>query len=118
MDKNLQAFPAKKVVALVVDLRASGRGDFGTAAEFAKRFCPKGKALFSLLKPAARQDRSFNSDRDPAFQGLIVALIDSDTAGGAEAVSAPIRNSQKRLAVRRPVTGLAPVNIQLSMASR
>jgi len=48
MDKNLQDFPAKKVDALVVDLRASGSGDFGTAAEFAKRFCPKGKALFSL----------------------------------------------------------------------
>src|SRR6267143_2158972 len=45
MDKNLQNFVAKKVDALVVDLRASGGGDFATAAEFAKRFCPKGKAL-------------------------------------------------------------------------
>jgi len=82
MDKNLQDFVAKKVDAVIVDLRASSVGDFATAAEFAKRFCPKGKALFTVRKPAARQDRSFSSDRDPAFQGLIVALIDSDTAGG------------------------------------
>jgi hypothetical protein len=107
MDKNLQDFSAKKVDALIVDLRASGSGDFATAAEFAKRFCPKGKGLFSLRKPAARQDRSFNSDRDPAFQGLIVALIDSDTAGGAEAVAADLRFYDKALLVGQPSAGRA-----------
>ena len=70
MDKSLGNFAGKKVDALVVDLRASsGTNDFDMAAEFAKRFCPKGKALFTLRKPAARQDRVFNSDRDPAFRG-------------------------------------------------
>src|SRR5207245_9140492 len=107
MDKNLQDFSAKKVDALVVELRASGSGDFGTAAEFAKRVCPKGKTLFSLRKPAARQDRSFNSDRDPAFQGLIVALIDSDTAGGAEAVAADLRFYDKALLVGQASAGRA-----------
>jgi hypothetical protein len=107
MDKNLPDFVAKKVDAVIVDLRASSAGDFATAAEFAKRFCPKGKALFTVRKPAVRQDRAFNSDRDPAFQGLIVALIDSDTAGGAEAVAADLRLYDKALLVGQPSAGRA-----------
>ncbi len=117
MDKNLQDFSAKKVDAIIVDLRASGSGDFATAAEFAKRFCPKGKVLFSLRKPAARQDRSFNSDRDPAFQGLIVALIDSDTAGGAEAVAADLRFYEKALLVGEPSAGRAVEYSDLALPS-
>ena len=106
LDKNLQDLTAKKVDAVVVDLRASS-GDFATAAEFAKRFCPKGKALFSVRKPAARQDRVFNSDRDPAFQGLMVVLTDSDTAGGAEALAAVIRLYNKALIIGQPSAGRA-----------
>src|SRR5438445_12837468 len=67
LDKSLSNFAAKKVNAVIVDLRASqATTDLALAAEFAKRFCPKGKTLFTLRKPAARQDRLFSSDRDPA----------------------------------------------------
>ena len=107
MDKNLQDFVAKKVDAVIVDLRASSTGDFAIAAEFAKRFCPKGKALFALRKPAARQNRTFSSDRDPAFQGLIVALIDGDTTTGAEAVAADLRFYDKALLIGQPSAGRA-----------
>jgi len=107
MDKNLQDFVAKKVDAVIVDLRASSTGDFAIAAEFAKRFCPKGKALFALRKPAARQNRSFSSDRDPTFQGLIVALIDGDTTTGAEAVAADLRFYDKALLIGQPSAGRA-----------
>jgi C-terminal processing protease CtpA/Prc len=107
MDKNLQDFVAKKVDAVIVDLRASSTGDFAIAAEFAKRFCPKGKVLFALRKPAARQNRSFSSDRDPAFQGLIVALIDGDTTTGAEAVAADLRFYDKALLIGQPSAGRA-----------
>src|SRR6266704_1765086 len=87
MDRSLSNFAGKKVDALIVDLRSSqGTNDFAMATEFAKRFCPKGKPLFTLRKPAARQDRVFNSDRDPAFRGLIMALTDGDTVGNAEAL--------------------------------
>src|SRR5216110_376653 len=55
LDKSLSAFPAKKVNAVIVDLRASGTAsDFGLATEFAKRFCPKGKSVFSLRKQIGR----------------------------------------------------------------
>jgi hypothetical protein len=117
LDKNLQDFVAKKIDAVIVDLRASSVGDFATAAEFAKRFCPKGKALFSVRKPAARQDRSFTSDRDPAFQGLIVALIDSDTAGGAEAVAGDLRFYDKALLVGQATAGRAVEYSDLALPS-
>ncbi len=108
MDKSLSNFTGKKMDALVVDLRASsGTNDFAVAAEFAKRFCPKGKALFTLRKPAARQDRVFNSERDPAFRGLIMVLADGDTAGGAEAVAAALRVYDKALLAGQPSAGRA-----------
>jgi hypothetical protein len=107
LDKKLQDFAPKKVDAAVVDLRASGNGDFANAAEFAKRFCPKGKALFSVRKPAAHQDRQFVSDRDPAFQGLVVVLADGETSGGAEGLAAALRLCDKALIIGQATAGRA-----------
>ena len=107
LDKKLQEFAQKKVDGVIVDLRASNAGDFGVAAEFAKRFCPKGKPLFTIRKPGARQDRQFSSDRDPAFQGLIVVLADGDTIGGAEALAAMLRLYDKALIIGEPSAGRA-----------
>src|SRR3979411_1241913 len=75
MEKKLAEF-GKKIDALIVDLRTSATNDFNVAADFAKRFCPKGKTLFTLRKQG-KQDRIFTSDRDPAYQGLLVVLADS-----------------------------------------
>jgi hypothetical protein len=107
LDKKLEEFTTKKIDALIVDLRDSTTGDFAIAAEFAKRFCPKGKTLFTLRKPAARQDRNFSSDRDPAFQGLTTALVDGETAGGAEALGAALRFYDKALIIGQPTAGRA-----------
>jgi hypothetical protein len=108
LDKSLGNFAAKKVDALIVDLRSSrGTNDFAVAAEFAKRFCPKGKPLFTLRKPAARQDRVFGSDRDPAFQGLVMVLADGDTSGAAEALASALRFYDKALVIGQPTAGRA-----------
>src|SRR6478736_4700683 len=75
LDKALSGFAAKKVNDLIVDLRASSTtNDLSMATEFAKRFCPKGKPIFTARKPTGRQERVFSSDRDPAFRGLIMVL--------------------------------------------
>jgi carboxyl-terminal processing protease len=108
MDKGLGNFAAKKVDALIIDLRSSqGTSDFVLAAEFAKRFCPIGKPLFTLRKAAARQDRVFSSDRSPAFQGLIMGLADGDTAGAAEALASALRFYDKALVIGQPTAGRA-----------
>jgi hypothetical protein len=108
LDKSVVNFAAKNVNALIVDLRASpATTDFPLAAEFAKRFCPKGKTLFTLRKPAGHQDRVFSSDRDPAFRGLVMLLADGDTAGAAEAIAAALRFYNKALLIGQVTGGRA-----------
>jgi hypothetical protein len=108
LDRSLNGFAAKKVNALIVDLRASpATDDLGLAAEFAKRFCPKGKTILTLRKPTGRQDRVFNSDRDPGFRGLVMVLTDGDTAGIAEAIAAALRFYDKALVIGQPTAGRA-----------
>jgi hypothetical protein len=108
LDKSVSNFAAKNVNALIVDLRASQATiDFALAAEFAKRFCPKGKTLFTLRKPTGRQDRVFSSDRDPAFRGLVMVLADGDTVGAAEAIAAALRFYNKALVIGQTTAGRA-----------
>jgi hypothetical protein len=108
MDKKLAEFTGKKVDALIVDLRNSSlTNDFAAGAEFAKRFSPKGKLLFTLRKKGARQDLSFTSDRDPAYQGTMMILADGDTAGPAEALAGVIRFYEKALIIGQPTAGRA-----------
>jgi carboxyl-terminal processing protease len=108
LDKALSGFAAKKVNDLILDLRASSTpSDFALAAEFAKRFSPKGKPIFTVRKPAGRQDRVFNSDREPTFRGLIMVLADSDTSGAAEAIAAALRFYNKALLIGQPTAGRA-----------
>ena len=108
LDKALSSFAEKKVNDLVLDLRASSAtSDLSLATEFAKRFCPRGKPIFTVRKPAGHQDRVFNSDRDPAFRGLIMVLADSDTTGAAEAIAAALRFYNKALVIGQPTAGRA-----------
>jgi hypothetical protein len=118
LDANLKTFATRKVDALVIDLRASPvTNDFETASEFAKRFCPKGKPLFSLRKTAAKQERTFTSDRDPAYQGLTIILADGDTAGAAEAVAGVIHLYDKALIIGQPTAGRAVEYSDLKLPS-
>jgi hypothetical protein len=108
LDKALSGFAAKKVNDLIVDLRASSpTGDLSLAADFAKRFCPKGKPIFTIRKPAGRQDRVFSSDHEPIFHGLLMVLTDSDTSGAAEAIAAALRFYNKALIIGQPTAGRA-----------
>ena len=118
LDSNLQNFATKKVDAMVLDFRASpATNDFPLASEFAKRFCPKDKPLFTLRKTIARQERTFTSERDPAYQGLIVMLADGDTAGAAEAVAGAIRIYDKALLIGQQTAGRAVEYSDLKLPS-
>lgn len=118
LDKSLGTFAPQKVNAVIVDLRSSGAAnDLVLAAEFAKRFCPRGKTIFTLRKAAGRQDRVFSSDRDPAFRGLVMVLSDGDTAGAAEAIAAALRFHDKALVIGQPTAGRAAEYSDLSLPS-
>ena len=118
MDGALKTFASQKADALIVDLRTSTvTNDFATAAEFAKRFAPKGKTLFILHKPGGKQDRIFSSDRDPSYQGLIMVLTDLSTAGAAEALAGVLRLYQKAMIIGQATAGSAVEYSDLSLPS-
>ena len=88
LDANLQTFAAKKVDAVVLDLRASpATNDFATGRRVREAFLSERKTALQLRKTTAKQERTFTSDRDPAYQGLTIVLADGDTAGAAEAIA-------------------------------
>jgi len=118
LDTNLTNLAAKKVDALVIDLRAGpAANDFSIAAEFAKRFCPKGKLLFTLRKTGAKQERSFSSDRDPAYEGMSIILVDGDTAGAAEVLAGVIHFYEKALVIGQATAGQAVEYSDLKLPS-
>jgi hypothetical protein len=108
LDKALANFAAKRVDAVVIDLRAStSMNEFDVAAEVTKRFVAKGKALWTLHKTSVRQDRAFSNERDPAFQGITMVLIDGETSGAAEPIAAALKAGAQGLLIGQPTAGCA-----------
>lgn len=108
LDAALTGYADRKIDAVILDLRGVPESsDFETAAEFARRFSPKGKLLFSIQKPSAKQERIFTSNQDPIFQGVLIVLTDSDTAGAAEAVAATLRLNANAMIIGSDTTGEA-----------
>lgn len=108
MDAALQSFKEKALKSVVLDLRATPQGsDFDAAAEVIKRFCPKGKLLFTVKKVSAKQERIVTSNQDPIFQGLLIVLTGKNTAGAAEVIAAALRIHAKAMIVGQNTTGAA-----------
>ncbi len=107
-DAALANFQEKKLRAIILDLRgAPASTDYEMAAEFARRFCPKGKVLFSVQKPSAKQERILTSNQDPAFTGVLVVLTDKNTSGSAEALAAVLRQDAHAMIVGATTRGEA-----------
>jgi hypothetical protein len=108
LDTTLRGFAGKNVDAVILDLRGSiEANDYATAAEFAKRFVPKGQALFSLRGPAAPAVRDFVSDQAPLYNGLLVLLADGETAGATEVLAAVLRFYNHAIIIGETTAGAA-----------
>lgn len=106
LDKALKNFNEHTLPAVILDLRATPSGtDFDLAAEVIRRFVTKGKPLFTLRKPSINQERLLTSNGDPSFTGLIVLLVDGDTAGAAETIAAVVRYYNHALVVGENTAG-------------
>ena len=115
-DAALGNFKAKKIEALILDLRATPpNSDFELAAEVVKRLTPKGKMLFAVHRPSVKQERMYTSDRDPAFQGVTVTLVHRETAGAPEVVAAVLRAVDNALAVGQRTSGQAAEFVELPL---
>ena len=105
-DSALGNFAEKSIPAVILDLRGiPGGAEFDIAADFARRFCPKGTILFTIEKPNAKQERILTADRDAVFHGILVVLADANTSGAAEALAATLRANANGMIVGAKTAG-------------
>ena len=93
----------KKIGAIILDLRSTPpSSDFGAAASLARIFCTQ----FTLQLTKGTSGSGFGAgSTSPPFGGLVVVLVDGDTAQAAEAVAAILRESAKAILVGDPTSG-------------
>lgn len=108
LDTALKSYSDKNLAAVILDLRSvPGGSEFEAAADFARRFAPNGKMLFTIQKPSAKQERILTSNQTPAFSGILIVLTDSATAGAAEALAATLRTNAGAMIVGSDTAGEA-----------
>jgi Peptidase family S41 len=118
LDAALQKFAEKSLGAMVLDLRATpASSNFEQTAEICRRFCPKGRVLFSVRKPNIKQEQILTSKDDPKYRGIIAVLVDSDTAGNAEVLAAVLRTHVNALVIGQQTKGEAVEFAELPLAT-
>jgi len=108
LDSALGDFASQSLAAAILDLRATPSGSqFTIGAKVCERFCPKGRVLFNIRRPSQRDESIVTSKQDPKFSGVLVTLVDSDTAGAAEVIAAVLRTQAKALVIGQQTRGEA-----------
>lgn len=108
LDGVLKNLREKSIKAAVLDLRATpASNDYESAAEVIKRFCAKGKLLFTIGKSGTKPARIFTSNVDPAFHGVLAVLVDADGAAAVEVIAAALRAQAGALLVGEKTSGQA-----------
>ncbi len=91
LDATLSSY-SKPPGALILDLRATPpHTEFEQAAEVCRRFCPKGRILFTIKRTRANDEEILTSRINPRWRGMLVVLVDGDTAGSGEVIAAVLR---------------------------
>jgi C-terminal processing protease CtpA/Prc len=108
LDAALAGFVEKKLPALVLDLRATPAGsEFEQAVEVCRRFVPKGKVLFTVKRPNVKHEEVLTSKDDPVVRGIVVVLVDRDTAGAAEVIAVVLRTHVHAMVIGQQTRGEA-----------
>lgn len=108
LDGALKNFAERSLKAAILDLRATPSGSqFAVAGKICERFCPKGRVLFTVRRPSTKEENILTSKQEPSFSGVLVTLVDGDTAGAAEVIAAVLRTQAKALVIGRQTRGEA-----------
>ncbi len=118
LDEALADFTGRSLSALVLDLRATPAGtDYERAAEVCRRFTPKGQVLFTVRKPRAQEERVLTSRDEPKYTGVLVVLVDGDSAGSAEVIAAVLRAQTRAMVIGQQTKGEAVEFADLALPS-
>jgi len=117
LDTTLVGFGGKKVDALILDLRGCAQSfDYATAAQFANRFVSKDEPLFQLRDPRGGSLREFVAKVSPSYFGVLIVLVDEETAGAPEVLAAVLRR-QKGILIGEKTAGRAIEYAELPLPS-
>lgn len=116
LDAALRDFTTRKAPGVILDLRATpAAADYAVAAECIGRFVAKGRPLFTLRKPATKEERLFTSSAEPLWTGFVAIVADGATAGVAEVVAAGIRAHAQAMVIGQPTAGQAVETSDLAL---
>ena len=108
LDAALRDFASRKAPGVILDLRATPAfADYSVAAECIGRFVAKGRPLFTLRKPATKEERLFTSSAEPPWTGFVAVVADGGTAGAAEVIAAAVRAHAQAMVIGQPTAGQA-----------
>lgn len=108
LDAALHTVAERKIPAVALDLRATAESsDYALAEKVVSRFAAKGKPLFTIRRPGAKQEQIFTSKADPIFTGFVVILVDADTAGSVETIAGAIRQQTRSIIAGHTTQGRA-----------
>ena len=117
LDGVLETFVTKPPAAAVLDLRATPHStDFELAAECSRRFAPKGRVLFSIKRPKVNGEAILTSRDEPRWRGLLVVLVDGNTAGAGEVIAAVLRTHLAAYVIGQQTKGEAAQFEELPLA--
>jgi len=108
LDAALEEFREAQLAGVVLDLRATPESqNFVLAAEVAARFVPAGTPLFTLVQPGRGSEEPFVASAARVFPGVVVVVVDGQTAGAAEVLAGVLRRQARALLVGAPTRGRA-----------
>src|SRR5260221_9496346 len=108
LDDALGTFRNQNARGVIVDLRATPEStDYNLAGEIVSRFVLKGTLAYRIVGAKANQECSFSSTLDPLLQGPVAVLVDQETAGATEIISAGLKGKSHALLIGQKTTGSA-----------
>lgn len=108
LDKAMANIPCDKTNGVILDLRFVRGDDFNDAAEVAGRFLPKGTPLFVLKSGQGGESRRFATSHEKGCTVTpLMVLVNSETAGSAEALVAGLRDQQRVVVLGSATAGEA-----------
>ncbi len=118
LDAALKEITEQSREAVVLDLRATPDGtDLDLAAEVCRRFCPKGKVMFTIRRPNAR-DQIIASKDEPQYHGLLAVLTDEANAGNAEIIAGVLQSLAGGMVIGGSTAGAAAEYTDLPLSGK
>jgi len=104
----LREFREQTLEGVILDLRATPETrEFALAAEVAGYFVPAGTLLFTLRQAGTGREQSFSAAGGVGSAGVLVVVMDENTAGAGEVLAATLRARARAVLVGATTRGRA-----------